>query len=149
MEITPYFSNLGLHRRAGWLIQLARQLLVDPPKPYILRKKGAGSVCSEVAHLRGVDRYASDAWRIFCKDAFYRAAERGLLEPEWKLVVPEDKALVKYITWRWSLEGFTWTVDSGPTRIGNGANLTGLDLSFARLTVGEQIGFVQELDIVD
>jgi len=61
---------------------------------------------SEVAYFKGVGRYASDAWRIFCKDRLYREAGWGFggVE-EWRVVVPLDKELLAYLEWRWAREG--------------------------------------------
>lgn len=61
---------------------------------------GKITVESEVAHLKGIARYASDAWRIFCKDELYRQAGFDVDAPEWTKVLPEDKELCAYITWK-------------------------------------------------
>jgi hypothetical protein len=104
-----YFRDLGLKRRAWWLIELARTWRENPPQPYQLYKeKRNGQVLfeSEVAHLKGVGRYANDAWRIFCKDRLY--GREGVDGPEWKKVVPKDKELRGYIKWKWAKEGYDW-----------------------------------------
>ncbi|KAK0770283.1 hypothetical protein LTR75_017953 [Friedmanniomyces endolithicus] len=93
-----YFKHLGLHRRAGWLVKMADQLLRDHPRPHTLRQKtyrNAGYAC-EVAHLAGVGPYASDAWRLFCKKSFY-AGHQIVVADEWKTLEPEDKDLRRYV----------------------------------------------------
>ena len=77
---------------------MAEQLLDDPPRPNRMRQKGgkyAGYAC-EVAHLAGVGNYASDAWRLFCKEDFY-ARHNMIVTDEWRRVQTKDKALQKYI----------------------------------------------------
>jgi hypothetical protein len=95
---TEYFADLGLFRRAYWLVEMASQLLSQPPRPNKLKiksYKGAG-YASEVAHLAGVGDYASDAWRLFCKKPFY--ASYGItIEDEWKTLDPQDKDLKRYV----------------------------------------------------
>ena len=81
---------------------MANQLITDPPVPKIMRQKSyqkAGYV-SEVAHLKGIGNYGSDAWRLFCKEDFY--ADHGIvIKDEWKRVRTRDKELQKYIDRRW------------------------------------------------
>ena len=96
-DIQPYFAKLGLFRRAKWFIDLAKKWLLNPPTAGVIHQKRSkhGQVLeSEVAHLTGVGRYASDAWRIFCKDDLYRRAGHDHKDPEWKKVIEEDKGLV-------------------------------------------------------
>jgi methyl-CpG-binding domain protein 4 len=109
-EIRPYFETLGLFRRAGWLIAMANQWLRQPPTAGVLHRKpayvqGGDDLVSEVAHLTGVGRYASDAWRIFCKDQLYREAGWVVEVEEWRVVEPLDKELVAYLERRWEMEG--------------------------------------------
>jgi hypothetical protein len=96
-----YFASLGLKRRADWLVEMASQLIDDPPVPDVMRQKsyqGAG-YASEVAHLRGIGNYGSDAWRLFCKRQFY--ADHGVDIPdEWDAVDPQDWALRRYVSRR-------------------------------------------------
>ncbi|OAG37685.1 hypothetical protein AYO21_08048 [Fonsecaea monophora] len=102
-ETVLFFRDLGLPRRAGWVIDLAKDWLSQPPKAGVTYQKsynGKITVESEVAHLKGVGKYASDAWRIFCKDELYRQAGFDVDEPEWTKVLPEDKELRRYITWK-------------------------------------------------
>lgn len=93
-----YFQTLRFHRRAWTVVTLAQQLLHDPPRPGILRRKtyqNAGYP-SEVAHLAGIGNYGSDAWRLFCKVDFY--ASHGIaVEDEWDRVHPTDKDLRRYV----------------------------------------------------
>ncbi|KAK3617146.1 hypothetical protein LTR22_026827 [Elasticomyces elasticus] len=93
-----YFKHLGFYRRAGWLVEMADQLLRDHPRPDILRRKDyrhTGYAC-EVAHLTGVGEYGSDAWRLFCKKPFY-AGHRLMLQTNGGLWSPRTR------TW-----GDTW-----------------------------------------
>jgi methyl-CpG-binding domain protein 4 len=102
-DIQPFFATLGLFRRASWLIDLAKEWLINPPTAGVIHKKSSrdGVVLeSEVAHLKGVGKYASDAWRIFCKDDLYKRAGHENKAPEWKKVQAEDKELVAYLKWR-------------------------------------------------
>jgi len=93
-----YFKRLGLNRRADWLVRMAEQLIQDPPRPGVFRRKSyqnSGYAC-EVAHLAGVGAYASDAWRLFCRRAFY--ARHGIsVADEWRTLDPEDKDLKRYV----------------------------------------------------
>jgi methyl-CpG-binding domain protein 4 len=50
--------------------------------------------------LKGVGQYASDAWRIFCKDDLYRQAGFPMGAPEWTKIRPQDKELRAYIEWK-------------------------------------------------
>ena len=97
-QIREFFTHLGLYRRAEWIVRLAKQLQYDPPRPHILRRKNNeydNPEC-EVAHLAGIGHYGCDAWRIFCKEAFY--AKHGIhILDEWTRVVPKDKALMSYV----------------------------------------------------
>ncbi|OBT40500.1 hypothetical protein VE00_07871 [Pseudogymnoascus sp. WSF 3629] len=115
-EIKIYFRDLGLLRRAWWLIELSKIWLIDPPQAGKIRNKmwgGSIQAESEVAHLKGVGLYASDAWRIFCKDNMYEKAGMKVMESEWKIVKPKDKELRSYLTWRWAKEGYDWDPETG------------------------------------
>jgi adenine-specific DNA glycosylase len=100
-DIKIFFQNIGLIRRARWLIQLSKEWLINPPQAGKIRKKlrnGSIQFESEVAHLHGVGPYANDAWRIFCKDKMYEKAGIKVLGSEWKTVKPKDKELRSYLT---------------------------------------------------
>jgi hypothetical protein len=101
-DIKPYFETLGLPGRALWIKKMAEQLLVDPPRPNIMRRKGYRNAgyASEVAHLTGIGDYGSDAWRLFCKEGFY-ADHDIVVTDEWKRVQTTDKALQRYIDRKW------------------------------------------------
>jgi hypothetical protein len=102
-ETVLFFKSLGLLRRAAWVIDLAKGWLSQPPKAGVVYEKsykGNVTVKSEVAHLKGIGRYASDAWRIFCKDELYRQAGFPVGAPEWTNIRPEDKELRAYIKWK-------------------------------------------------
>lgn len=81
-------------------------------------------VAWEIAHLPGVGAYAIDSWRIFCRDhlRFGRfpssssstvADEQDCYEPEWKRVLPHDKELRAYLSWKWLQEGWVWNCENG------------------------------------
>ena len=79
-------------------MRLAQQILNDPPRPGILRRKtyqNAGYP-SEVAHLPGIGDYGSETWRLFCKVDFY-ASHGIIIEDEWDCVHPADKDLCRYV----------------------------------------------------
>lgn len=83
------------------MVMMARQLVWDPPRPNVLRRKpyeNAG-YASEVAHLTGVGDYASDAWRLFCRVSFY-AGHGVTVADEWRFVQPTDPQLRRYIAHR-------------------------------------------------
>ena len=67
--------------------------------------KGKITVKSEVAHFKGIGKYASDAWRVFCKDDLYRKAGFPVSEPEWTKVCPQDKELCAYLQWKRTVSG--------------------------------------------
>jgi hypothetical protein len=93
-----YFQSLGMHRRAWWIVDLAREFLEDPPMPMVLRCKVGefDSHLSEVAHLPGVGEYASDAWRLFCRKDFYAANDICITE-QWRSLRPNDRILYRYV----------------------------------------------------
>lgn len=80
---------------------MAKQLVLDPPRPYVKRQKNGDNAgyASEVAHLKGIGNYGSDAWRLFCKESFY-SSHGFTVRDEWKRVKTQDKALQTYITRR-------------------------------------------------
>ncbi|KIW32049.1 uncharacterized protein PV07_03624 [Cladophialophora immunda] len=107
-ETVLFFKSLGLPYRAGWVIDLAKGWLSQPPKAGVVHQKlyqGKVTVESEVAHLKGIGRYASDAWRIFCKDELYRQAGLPVGAPEWSNIYPEDKELRAYVDWKRTVSG--------------------------------------------
>ncbi|ETW78462.1 hypothetical protein HETIRDRAFT_241856, partial [Heterobasidion irregulare TC 32-1] len=53
-----------------------------------------------ISGLPGSGQYAEDSYRIFCAG-----------EDEWRRVVPKDKELVRFIKWRWAVEGQRWSPD--------------------------------------
>ncbi|KAK3046387.1 hypothetical protein LTR09_012131 [Extremus antarcticus] len=90
--VSTYFRHLGLHRRAWWLIDMAIQLITDPAKPNVLRRKPGREAghWSEVGHLAGVGEYASDAWRLYAGHGFS-------VPEEWRTLRPADKDLRRYV----------------------------------------------------
>lgn len=78
-------------------------------------------VAWEIAHLPGVGAYAIDSWRIFCRDhlrydpspSSSTAADEVCYEPEWKMVLPRDKELRAYLSWKWLQEGWVWNCENG------------------------------------
>lgn len=77
---------------------MAKAFLEDPPRPIVLRCKTGDfdSHLSEVAHLPGVGEYASDAWRLFCREDFYASA--GIrLGQQWRSLRLSDRVLLRYV----------------------------------------------------
>jgi hypothetical protein len=78
-------------------------------------------VAWEIAHLPGVGAYAIDSWRIFCRDhlrynpspSSTKSDEKACYEPEWKRVLPQDKELRAYLSWKWLQEGWLWNCENG------------------------------------
>ncbi|KDQ19919.1 hypothetical protein BOTBODRAFT_142584 [Botryobasidium botryosum FD-172 SS1] len=135
-DLTALLQPLGLQNiRASRFIQFSTQYLTDPPSPSNLRKSKAGGAeypPTEISHLIGVGRYALDSYRIFyprlkgggapnrenvCLSAVAAMGEMwprtGELDEAWKLVLPQDRELRKYLTWRWAVEGYQWNWETG------------------------------------
>ncbi|KAI7968020.1 hypothetical protein EIK77_007775 [Talaromyces pinophilus] len=76
-------------------------------------------VAWEIAHLPGVGAYAIDSWRIFCRDHLRfgpspsTTSDDSYYEPEWKRVLPQDKELRAYLSWKWLQEGWVWNCENG------------------------------------
>lgn len=78
-------------------------------------------VAWEIAHLPGVGAYAIDSWRIFCRDHLRYSpspssnTSDGIFsyEPEWKRVLPQDKELRAFLSWKWLQEGWVWNCENG------------------------------------
>ncbi|KAL3704958.1 hypothetical protein TMatcc_008630 [Talaromyces marneffei ATCC 18224] len=77
-------------------------------------------VAWEIAHLPGVGAYAIDSWRIFCRDHLRYGPSPSTTpddsccpEPEWKRVLPQDKELRAYLSWKWLQEGWVWNCENG------------------------------------
>lgn len=76
-------------------------------------------VAWEIAHLPGVGAYAIDSWRIFCRDHLRFGSSPSATsgdvcyEPEWKRVLPQDKELRAYLSWKWLREGWIWNCENG------------------------------------
>ena len=113
-DIKLFFTQVGLPKRAEWLVELAKTWCTDPPQANKLHKKGAGR--SEVSHLKGVGNFAIDTWRIFCKDDLYKEAGSRLKTPEWKKVLPSNEGLKTYLRDMWDKEGFDWDPRDGALR---------------------------------
>lgn len=114
-NIKPFFKHLGLLSRADLLIDLAKDWVVRPPQASRLYVKGnsRSALSSEVAHFKGVGPFASDAWRIICKDDLYLQAGYQITVPKWKKVMPENKRLIAYVRDRWAGEGLIWDPING------------------------------------
>ena len=131
-QLTAIILPIGLHNvRARRLIALAKAWENSPPcKERRYRRVGYPSKDSgkdvrpkevldeldqregwEVAHLPGIGAYALDSYRIFHRDKL-RGVQPGV-EPEWKRVVPEDKELKAWLSWRWALEDVHFDVLTG------------------------------------
>lgn len=74
--IKRYFRARKMHCRACWVVNLVKAFLNDPPVPIIPRYQTGtfDSHLRAVARLPGVGEYASNAWRLFCREAFEAAA---------------------------------------------------------------------------
>ena len=139
-DIMHMIHKLGFqNQRAKKCVELAKAWLSTPPVKwkryrkinYPLKTDGRNikaeevldddddRVAWEIANLPGLGAYALDSWRIFCRDKL-----RGLsdsfdvdgdetFEPEWKRVVPTDKELRAYLTWRWLKLGYIWNKETG------------------------------------
>lgn len=94
---------------------------------------------SEAAHLKGVGLYASNAWRIFCKDNMYEKAGMKVMESEWKTVKPKDKELRSYLTWRWAKESYDWDPETG-VAIERSLESGDCDLGMSCLTIDDSEG---------
>ena len=77
------------------------------------KRRGRSTITSELVHLQGVGRFASDAWRIFCKDEMYEQAGYSVIRPEWEKVLPVNQGLAAYLCNRWEREGFGWVAFTG------------------------------------
>ncbi|KAI0031131.1 DNA glycosylase, partial [Vararia minispora EC-137] len=102
-EVFDCIKCLGLgNQRAKRLVELSRMYLDHPPVPF------QGLECknirdfSPISHLPGSGQYAIDSYRIYCGG-----------EDEWRDVRPKDKELIRYLKWRWALEGLHWTPEEG------------------------------------
>lgn len=144
-DVVDSIRCLGFqNQRARKCVELARTWLEKPPtrgkryRKINYPRKGDGHdvgaeevigdevddprIAWEIAHLRGVGRYALDSWRIFCRDELRGLAKdwngtgaegNGDFEPEWKRVLPTDKELRAYLTWMWLKEGWIWDPETG------------------------------------
>ncbi|KAI9739562.1 MAG: hypothetical protein M1834_006279 [Cirrosporium novae-zelandiae] len=135
IELTNMIRSLGLQNaRSLKCISLAKTWLLYPPEKgkryrrlhYPKKENGKDipkgeivpdddpRVAWEIAHLPGIGPYAIDSWRIFCRDKL-----RGLNEDEidfkgeWRVVLPSDKELRAYLTWKWLKEGYLWNKCTG------------------------------------
>lgn len=140
-ELVAMIRCLGFQRsRARKCIAIARLWLESPPSKGIRYRrlhypeKGDGRdvkpgetvddddprVAWEMAHLPGLGAYATDSWRIFCRDVLRGLAsdwngsdaEEGFV-PEWKTVRARDKELRAFLTWMWLKEGWVWNQETG------------------------------------
>ncbi|KFY91636.1 hypothetical protein V500_04556 [Pseudogymnoascus sp. VKM F-4518 (FW-2643)] len=134
-------------------IPAARRLLLQYPKPEIL----ANASCDDIKYTfrasdfsvglcgssnypkNGVGLYASDAWRIFCKDNMYEKAGIKVMESEWKTVKPKDQELRSYLTWRWAKEGYYWDPETG-VAIERSLEGSDCDLGMSCLTIDDSGG---------
>lgn len=133
-SLTAILQPIGLQNiRAARLIALAKVWVAAPPCTerryrklhYPVHKSGIDvgprEIISEddkregweIAHLPGVGRYALDSFRIFHRDQLRSREVDGSIEPEWMRVLPEDKDLRAYLSWRWEQEGWDWNMLTG------------------------------------
>jgi methyl-CpG-binding domain protein 4 len=105
-EVIAVIRHLGTQSvRSRRLILLSRAYLQDPPSIYDLRSSKSTKISSPstplrtttaypatpISHLPGTGRYALDSYRIFCTQ------KHDLNSEEWKVVLPTDKELVRYL----------------------------------------------------
>ena len=137
--LTSILQPIGMHnRRARRLIALAQTWLVAPPHPsrryrraaYPDNSPGAGwrqigakevldaaderQDAYEIAHLPGIGAYALDSYRIFYRDVL-RGVDPASGAEEWRQVVPSDKPLQAWLSWRWAKEGQAYDSNTGRT----------------------------------
>lgn len=145
-EVSQMIQHLGLQNtRAKKIIALAKTWIVNPPgkgrryrsQNYPFRgahkdiKKGDvlddlddREGAFEVSHLPGVGPYATDSWRMFCRDKLRGLAKdwdgQGAVgddfDPEWTRVLPTDKELRAFLRWMWLKRGVVWDPLTGEKR---------------------------------
>ncbi|GLB36282.1 putative DNA glycosylase [Lyophyllum shimeji] len=123
-ELTAIIQSLGTQNiRARRLINLSKRYLEDPPRLPDLRPstpRAPSSCCppkrdryppTPISHLPGAGPYALDSYRIFCTVGHPSTAE------EWKIVMPSDKELIRYLRWKWAfIERKEWAPMLGVIR---------------------------------
>ena len=105
-EVIACIRHLGTQSvRSKRLILMSRAYLQDPPSIYDLRSSKSTKTSSPstplrttttypataISHLPGAGRYALDSYRIFCTQMY------DLNSEEWKMVLPTDKELIRYL----------------------------------------------------
>lgn len=133
-ELVSTIRHLGTQTiRAKRLIALSRSYIREPPSAYDLRPSKRASLSSSnrrgsrffdsskntknisypatpISHLPGAGPYALDSYRIFCTTHDDPTCE------EWKVVMPTDKELIRYLKWKWAFfETLEWSPTKGPT----------------------------------
>ena len=195
-DILQIIAQLGLQNsRSSRLIDLGKVWTLDPPTKHrrhrtlnypkpgdgsdILPNEVAGPEDKdprrgawEIAHLPGVGEYATDSWRIFCRDQLRGLADdyRGTaarptnlgpihqreghgakietndldvpFEPEWKRVLPNDKELRAYLRWMWFKEGIDWNPRSGEKKKATQEQLDRINRGAELVEVTGQAGLV-------
>jgi methyl-CpG-binding domain protein 4 len=153
MKLIALIQRLGTQNiRARRLITLSKAYLLDPPclsdprpsKPVIYSpccrpvRSGRTYPPTPISHLPGAGSYALDSYRIFCSPS-----------EEWKMVMPDDKELIRYLVlttihediafdltilaqkWKWAFEEQKeWIPKLGAVRP---ANLSYLELLITEL----------------
>ncbi|KAF8167967.1 DNA glycosylase [Crassisporium funariophilum] len=128
-ELTSTIRHLGTQTiRAKRLILLSQSYMQEPPSIYDLRFSKSAKTYSPsalkpselqlrtktkypatpISHLPGTGPYALDSYRIFC------TVHDDPTSDEWKMVVPTDKELIRYLKWKWAyVENKEWTPSGG------------------------------------
>ncbi|KAG8930748.1 hypothetical protein FRC02_003709 [Tulasnella sp. 418] len=140
-ELIDLLRPLGLQNsRAKRFVLLSQMYIAHPPElSTVYKSRNVASyppTC--VSNYPGVGRYALDSFRIFspilsgggapagersaiarvvkwCKTNSVKSylpqgSDKG---EEWKRVIPQDKELIKYLVWRWAIEGYIWDPETG------------------------------------
>ncbi|KAJ7597180.1 DNA glycosylase, partial [Mycena floridula] len=113
-ELKELLHPLGTYNiRAKRLIQLSKAYMHDPPSAEDPRPSKCQLPRTQagverkypptaISHLPGTGPYALDSYRIFCTPH------------EWKLVLPSDKELIRYLRWKWAfIESKKWSPNGG------------------------------------
>ncbi|KAF5017110.1 hypothetical protein F66182_11008, partial [Fusarium sp. NRRL 66182] len=128
-DIVSIIRGLGFqNQRATKFIALAQKWLESPPGRgkryrklnYPLKRDGADVAPDEVVRDeadQGGDgqRDTRVAWEIAHLPGVVSstAADEVGYEPEWKRVLPQDKELRAYLSWKWLQEGSVWNCENG------------------------------------
>ncbi|KAG5726068.1 Methyl-CpG-binding domain protein 4 [Termitomyces sp. T112] len=138
-ELVAILKPLGTHNiRSSRLIKLSELYLRDPPyvpdlRPSTPRLPSSDTLAHDssskrtrypptpISHLPGAGQYALDSYRIFC------TVHHPSTSDEWKVVMPSDKELIRYLRWKWAfVERKEWIPGLGVIRSASLAYLNNL-----------------------